>query len=96
MRNFLFTANGFINLDNVIYMTPPDGVDALTHTRMIAPGVDIKLAMPYPEVKAMIEKLIKDQYEYDLKWYQYRDEKSSQDQDQRIQKLIDAMKGGHG
>jgi hypothetical protein len=71
-------------------LAPATGEDAQTHTRLIAPGIDIKLGMPYPEVRALVEKLIKEQYEYSIKWHQYSNNQRKQDLDE----MIDKLKGG--
>jgi hypothetical protein len=91
--NFLSIPDGFINLDNIVMMAPATGAEALTHTRLMAPGIDIKLEMPYPEVRGMIEKLIKDQYEYSMKWHQFTAEQRKRDLDE----MVDKFKGNfHG
>lgn len=92
MQSFLFTKDGFINLDNVCYMTPAPGAEGLTHTRMVCPAVDLKIEMPWPEVKAMIEKLIRDQYEYNMKWYNHSAAQRKQD----LEDMVDKLTGNHG
>jgi hypothetical protein len=92
LANFLFLKDGFINLDNIVMMRPADGDAAETDTRMIAPGVDIKIGMPYSEVREMVEKLIRDQYEYSAKWHQFTAAQRKQDLDEMVEKLT----GHHG
>ena len=65
MRNLLWTQNALINLDNVVTIGPD--TDDPTKTKIMSPGIVTTLDMPYEETKALIEKMIRDQYEYDMK-----------------------------
>lgn len=76
--SYIWTGNAFINLANIGYAYPhPDAPEERTH--LLGNGFQVVIGVPFTEFKALVEKLIKDQYEYSIKMNEYNHARRSQD-----------------
>ena len=88
MQDFLFTADGFVNLDNVCYICP-HGAAVETKTDLQCPGLIVTINMPYPEFKVLLEKQIKDRYEFSVKMAEHNRQRQNDGLSQILKNTLD-------